>query len=348
MNIKSFFNLKYLRWFFGLFFALFSLVYIKESVITSVSFFLLTLFTLPPFSNIPSSIIKKPINKPAKLIIGFLLLLIAVKFTPPTNNPNTSSVQGSFSIITPTPTSTPILPTPSPLATPTTNLNLIKVTRIVDGDTIMVEINGKAESVRLIGIDTPETIDPRKPIQCFGKEASAKAKELIENKNVILDSDSTQGDRDKYNRLLRYVHLEDGTFVNQKLIEDGFAFEYTYNIPYKYQAEFKEAQKQAETNRKGLWADNACPSSAPVPTVRPTSKPLPTKASTVQPTATQVQVETNVVPLPNNSDSSWSCNCSKTCPQMSSCAEAQYQLNSCGCQARDADKDGIACDSDCQ
>jgi len=146
----------------------------------------------------------------------------------------------------------------------------MEVSRVIDGDTFMIKISGKEMAVRLIGMDTPETVDPRKPVQCFGREASAKAKELIEGKDVILDSDPTQGDKDKYGRLLRYVHLEDGTFFNQKLIEEGYAFEYTYDIPYKYQTEFKEAQKQAEVNKKGLWADGACP------IVQPTSPPKPT------------------------------------------------------------------------
>ena len=145
------------------------------------------------------------------------------------------------------------------IITPTINSELISVVRIIDGDTLILDINGKEESVRLIGVDTPEIKDPRKTVKCFGKEASQKAKELMENKKVKLEIDTTQNDRDKYNRLLRYVYLEDGTLVNKKLIKEGFGFEYTYQVPYKFQTEFKEAQKIAETNKIGLWADNACP-----------------------------------------------------------------------------------------
>lgn len=353
MNYKSILSPRLLLWFLGIFFALGAFVYIKESIITSASFFLLTFFTLPPLSNILSSVIKKPIGKPAKLIIGFLLFFTAIKFAPPTIDSNKASVQGSSSAVTPTSILTLTLtltPTPIVILTPTINLSLVKVTKVVDGDTIRVVIDGKEESVRLIGIDSPETVDPRKSVQCFGKEASAKAKELVEGKNVILESDSTQDDIDKYDRLLRYVYLEDGTFVNQKMIEEGYAFEYTYDVPYKYQTEFKEAQKQAESNKLGLWADSACPSSTPFPTIRPTSRPQSTKVpAVVKPTTVQTKVDTYIAPLvPNNSGGVWSCDCSKTCPNMSSCAEAQYQLNTCGCQARDGDKDGIACDADCQ
>ena len=130
-----------------------------------------------------------------------------------------------------------------------------EVVKVVDGDTIDVSINGKVERVRLIGINTPETVDPRKPVECFGVEASNKAKSLLTGKKVVLEDDASQGERDKYGRLLRYVFLEDGTNFNLLMIRDGYAYEYTYNLPYKYQAEFKKAQKEAEVNRGGLWGD---------------------------------------------------------------------------------------------
>lgn len=228
--------------------------------------------------------------------------------------------------------------TPTIIVTPTLIIN--KVVKIIDGDTIDVSINGKTERIRLIGVDTPETVDPRKSVQCFGKEASAKTKELIEGKNVILESDYSQGDKDKYNRLLRYVSLIDGTLINKKLIEDGFGFEYTYNIPYKYQKEFKEAQKQAENNKRGLWADNVCPIITIIPTIKITLAPTikPTSVPIVKPTSIPVVIKT---PTTNTS---YNCDCSKACTVISSCDEAQYLLNVCGCSARDGDKDGIACD----
>lgn len=135
------------------------------------------------------------------------------------------------------------------------------VTKIVDGDTIDVNIDGKITRLRLIGMNTPETVDPRKPVECFGKEASAKAKELLLNKKVKLEADSSQDNIDKYGRLLRYVSREDGLFYNKWMIENGYAYEYTYNTPYKYQTAFKNAQKQAEQSKLGLWSDNACKTS---------------------------------------------------------------------------------------
>lgn len=136
---------------------------------------------------------------------------------------------------------------------------LYDVVTVVDGDTIKVNINGTTETLRLIGIDTPETVDPRKPVQCFGKEASNKAKEILTGKKVRLEADSTQGERDKYNRLLRYIYLEDGTFFNKLMIEEGYAHEYTYQSnPYIYQTEFIEAENQARENNRGLWSPDKC------------------------------------------------------------------------------------------
>lgn len=135
---------------------------------------------------------------------------------------------------------------------------LFEVIKVVDGDTIKVDINGEEKTVRLIGINTPEVVDPRKTVECFGQEASAKAKEILENKKVKLESDVSQSDRDRYGRLLRYVYLEDGLFFNEWMIENGYAFEYTYELPYQYQTEFKNAQRFAQDNKMGLWADDVC------------------------------------------------------------------------------------------
>ena len=135
----------------------------------------------------------------------------------------------------------------------------VKVVKVIDGDTIEVQFNNQTETVRLIGIDTPETVDPRKPVQCFGKEASDKAKSLLNNQTVKLEPDIAQGERDKYGRLLRYVFL-DGVNFNQLMISTGFAHEYTYRSnPYKYQIEFRQAEQDARNGKKGLWADNVCP-----------------------------------------------------------------------------------------
>lgn len=151
------------------------------------------------------------------------------------------------------------VPEAEDLQTSVLNSQLYEVVRVVDGDTVVVDINGKDESLRLIGIDTPETVHPSKPVECFGIEASDKAKQTLNGQKVYLETDSTQAERDKYNRLLMYIILQDGTNFNKMMIREGYAFEYTYGSnPYKYQTEFQYAQKQAEHDEIGLWSGDAC------------------------------------------------------------------------------------------
>lgn len=149
---------------------------------------------------------------------------------------------------------------PSPIKNQAVPLREIaKVSKVVDGDTIKVLINNKEETIRLIGIDSPEILDEKKLTQCFGKEASAKAKEILTGKTIILQSDPTQGERDEYGRLLRYVFLQDGTSFNKFMISEGYAREYTFKGKiYKYQTEFIQAEEKARKEKKGLWADNVC------------------------------------------------------------------------------------------
>ncbi len=151
----------------------------------------------------------------------------------------------------------------NPAVPPTTtsaiaSTTLYSVVKVVDGDTIHIDMDGKKETVRLIGMNTPETVDPRRPVECFGKEASAKAKELLDGQRVRIETEASQGERDKYGRLLGYVTREDGLFFNNYMISEGYAYEYTYRLPYKYQAEFKAAQKSAEAAGRGLWALGVC------------------------------------------------------------------------------------------
>jgi len=209
-----------------------------------------------------------------------------------------------------------------------TNNNELKsysVIKVIDGDTIKVDINGVAETIRLIGINSPESVDPRKLVECFGIEASNRAKELLTNKKVILENDTTQGERDKYQRLLRYVWLEDGTFFNKKMISDGYANEYTYNTPYKYQAEFKQAETEAKALKKGLWADDAC--------------------------LEKNQTQSPIIENPPANASSIICSSNTyNCTDFKTHAEAQQVFNYCGgvnndIHRLDSDGDGIACES---
>lgn len=131
------------------------------------------------------------------------------------------------------------------------------VTKVIDGDTIEVNISGQTAKVRLIGIDTPETVDPRRAVGCFGKKASEETKRLLEGKKVILTRDISE--TDKYNRLLRYVFLpiksDENLFVNDYLIRQGFAKILTYPPDIKYDSRFLQAEKEARSNLRGLWGE---------------------------------------------------------------------------------------------
>ncbi len=140
-----------------------------------------------------------------------------------------------------------------------------KVTKITDGDTIRIEMDGRNESVRLIGINTPETVDPRRTVECFGKEASERMKEIVGGKIVRLEYDDSQALRDTYDRLLAYVYLEDGQMLNRKMIAEGYAYEYTYLTPYRYQREFRDLQRLAQSSGRGLWASDTCNGSKQLP-----------------------------------------------------------------------------------
>ena len=127
---------------------------------------------------------------------------------------------------------------------------LVKVDSVIDGDTFRLE-NG--EKVRLIGVDTPETVHPSKPVQYYGKEASEFTKRMLEGKKVRLEMDVQE--RDKYGRLLAYVYLEDGTFFNAELVKQGYAQAATYPPNVKYVELFISLQKEARENNRGLWKE---------------------------------------------------------------------------------------------
>lgn len=127
------------------------------------------------------------------------------------------------------------------------------VSYVFDGDTVEVDMNGSPEKVRMIGVDTPETHKPNTPVQCYGPEASDYSKEHLTHKNIRLESDEINQDRDRYGRLLRYVYLEDGTMWNAELVRLGYGRALTA-FPFTKLAEFEGYEKQAKDTKSGLWA----------------------------------------------------------------------------------------------
>jgi len=308
---------------------------------------------------------------------------------------------------TPTPSSTPTPVITSLISTPTSEptpevkgeqTEEFLVTKIVDGDTIEVE-GGK--KVRYIGMDTPETVNPQKSVQCFGHEAAEINKEWVLGKKIRMEKDISETDR--YGRLLRYVWVDE-FFVNEQLVRQGYAQVSTYPPDVKYQDLFLTAQKEARENNRGLW--QGCSyfgetQATLTPKPQPTKKALPASTSgdyncsantyncsdfqyqedaqyvfqvcggpasdihyldgdkdgivcetlpkrdgsPIQPTSPpQTQ---NIQPPPSSSAGSYSCDCSKTCKQISSCDEAYFQLKNCGCSVRDGDGDGVPCEDLC-
>lgn len=133
---------------------------------------------------------------------------------------------------------------------------LRQVVRVVDGDTLVLAPN---EKVRLIGVDTPETVHPKKAVQCFGKDAKAFARSLLEGRSIRLSLDeryTKQHHKDKFGRTLGYVFLADGRMVNAELIRQGYAHAYT-RFPFRYLGEFRELERDARQNGQGLWS--SCP-----------------------------------------------------------------------------------------
>ena len=179
----------------------------------------------------PRKIITKKLAKQSTAILSFVLLVVvlALKQFAPSTYDNLQSIMQ------------------------TSQPGLYEVVHVYDGDTISVRgTNNREDKVRFIGIDTPEKNHPSRPVQCFSYEATNHLKMLIGTSNVRLVADPTNTNRDRYDRLLRYVYLPDGTSLNAKMIEDGYAFAYT-SFPVIKMDEFLKLEKEAKDANRGLW-----------------------------------------------------------------------------------------------
>lgn len=169
------------------------------------------------------------------------------------------TILGCASVARVTESTPPATITPSPYVRP--GLTPAAVTRVVDGDTIRVQIDSDEYRVRYIGIDTPETVDPRRPVGCFGKEASERNRQLVEGKTVGLEKDVSE--TDSFDRLLRYVWIED-RMVNATLVEEGYALASTYPPDVRYSGRFAALQREAGEATRGLWGA-ACANATDAP-----------------------------------------------------------------------------------
>lgn len=231
----------------------------------------------------------------------------------------TATVQPAAPAAVATAPTTLAAPTGAPV---TDQRRLAELVRVVDGDTVELRLDGRTERVRLIGIDAPELIGQRRSVDCLGRQASAKSSELLpEGARVEVEGDRTQDVRDRYGRLLLYLWTPGGVFFNQEMIRLGLAQEYTYERAYRYQAEFRAAQAEAQRAQRGQWAPGVCAAEeptraprvdwtplavapqipmapAPAPTILPARSPTspPAPSPTLVPAPSQMPVRATAAP----------------------------------------------------
>ncbi len=168
------------------------------------------------------------------------------------------------------------LPTPELGSAPTGPTIVAQVVDVTDGDTIRVEVDGETFTVRYIGMDTPETVDPTEPVEWMGREASAANARLVEGETVCLRSDVSETDR--FGRILRYVWREDGDgwlLVNIEFVRLGFARPSTFAPDVKYEGLFRNAAQDARMADAGLWGQSPVAS----PTATRAASPVPRAAT---------------------------------------------------------------------
>ena len=208
------------------------------------------------------------------VLLGSLVVFViggALLPSPPPTTPAAGTATSTDASPTPSPTDTSAPTGPVPGA-PADVQGPYQVSEVIDGDTYRITRPEGTSTVRLIGIDTPETKHPDRPVECFGKEATQAAQQLLDSQTVWVHDDPTQDAQDRYGRQLVYLWLADGTLVNEKLIRDGFAIEYTYEKPYQQQDAFRAAQDEARQASRGLWAATTCNGNPHLPAQQPTKK----------------------------------------------------------------------------
>ena len=242
-----------------------------------------------------------------------------------------------------------------------------KVTRVIDGDTIEITLGGQMDRVRLILVDTPETVAPGQPVGCFGPEASAFTKSLL-TVGLIVTLEKDVSERDRFDRLLRYVYLPDGRMLNEVLIAEGYAQVATFPPDVKYVDRMLAAQRAARDAGKGLWTACAAgpPATTPPSATRVQASPAPSASAqpaTVaapalvpantalpQPTAvppTRATATSQPVATARRCDPSYPDVCIPPYPPDLNCKDVPYKrFRVVGADPHrfDADHDGIGCE----
>lgn len=216
------------------------------------------------------------------------------------------------------------------------------VSKVIDWDNIDLDYSWKTISVRLIWIDSPESYLTRFWYkECYWDEAKNYLNNLIEWKYIKIEFDKTQWKTDKYWRYLWYIFLKWDN-INNEMINNWYAWEYTYSKVYKYQNIFKSSQKLASENKSWLWTTSTCNWE------RKKINEISTNSWSIK-SDTSVNVESIQNQIPSSITSNFSClNNKNYCTEMKSCEESMFYLNNCWLERLDADKDWIPCESLCQ
>ncbi len=379
--MKNFFNSigLILSWIFGGVFIITSIVMYSETPLFAFFLLLMGLFLLPPINKKLEEKTKHNLSgwrKPVIAILFFFIFGIVAGIseqspTPEKHIPQTTKIQKieqkviakEKEIIQEISPKVVVgeAKTEAPIQTPkkekVQDENLVQVLKIVDGDTIDVLYKGKEERLRIKGINTPETKDPRYPVQCFGKEASAKAKEILEGKNIILETDGSRG---KYGRLLAYLRLLNGSDYGERMIREGYAWHYR-SYPHERMDVYDEAEKYARENNVGLWSPDTCSGEKkPLEEVVEETKksvsevilppPVPQQKVETEPVAVPTQPPTQQAPQ-NSPSKSYDCSGDVyNCGDFKLHLEAQnafdycYQINGGDIHKLDRDNNGVACE----
>jgi micrococcal nuclease len=144
-------------------------------------------------------------------------------------------------------------PTPSDYPPLPGHLPRARVVQVIDGDTLDVQQDGRTLRLRIIGINAPEVQGPYRQAEHFGRQASARAKALLNGQTVLLEADPSQGEHDQYERLLRHLWLADGRLFSLEMLAQGYAFKYWTAQPHKYVRWFQQAEREARAARRGVW-----------------------------------------------------------------------------------------------
>lgn len=246
------------------------------------------------------------------------------------------------------------------------------VSEVIDGQTIQVTVAGISRRVRLIGVDAPNAVErPDAPAECFGAEAAEYLQDLLDTSFVLLETDESQGEQDRFGQLLAYVWLPGGRMANYEMIAGGYAFNLTFNLPYTYQDRFDEVKIRARQQERGLWSPETCDGkhtplqTAPPPTEtlpptielggeevpqEPTTSPLTTPTMPITPTIEEPTLQPPPAPAPPPltplPDFDYNGDGAVTCADFTTCDEAFEALDA-GYSRLDDNHDGIPCENVC-